>query len=301
MKKQFFSIVLMLALVIVAGSVMAQSSTEPYLGATYSYRVTGIDGATNLRPAKIHFTTSADAAVTPGATTFLLPTISDNNGAITASLVGDNYTFNLSSGATTLNFDITYGTAAGLTVDATYKIWIEIEDSPTSACTNMMYLNVVPKTNNLDFAITSISEKCPDTTVPNSQQTDAVNDNSTIEYTITRDAGNTAYDWSFELAIDPTSFGSPSDDVSVSYSSGTTGAGFGSPIRVTGVESVTATITIKNNPGVAATNFKATLSNWKQYVNQGSVVNSTFDKTSSNNESTTTLKRIPSIGGFNGL
>ena len=42
MKKQFLSFVMMLALVIVAGSAMAQTAVTPYIGLPYHYNLGGI-------------------------------------------------------------------------------------------------------------------------------------------------------------------------------------------------------------------------------------------------------------------
>jgi uncharacterized alpha/beta hydrolase family protein len=42
MKKQLFSLVMMLALVIVAGSAMGQTKSTPYPGGTYNYTVSDI-------------------------------------------------------------------------------------------------------------------------------------------------------------------------------------------------------------------------------------------------------------------
>ena len=298
MKRNVF-ILMTLVVFFTSKIVNAQTSTTPYLGDTYSYSVTGIDGAATTRTAQIYFTNSAapGTLITPGSTTFELSSLADNGGSITIpSPSSDMYEFTLSSGATQIDFNVDFG--SGLTVDDTYRIWIKIFDTNTSSCSNMMFLNVVPKTSALDFAISaSVATVCPATTTPTTEQTDAVDNTTTITYTVTRTGGNDASNWSFDLSLDDDQ--GLSETVTVSSTTNVNNSG--STYTIEGGTSIaTVTVEITNAPGTADADFDGAISNMTQYMGKSTVVNSTTDSNSSNNSATTTLKRIPSIGGFVG-
>jgi hypothetical protein len=300
---------MMLALVIVAGTAMAQTSVTPYAGSKYSYTVGGIDAGTTTRKARISYTTNAipgnqitiglGTSITIGTTTTGPGTVANATGIA----AGDAWDITLPVGATSVTFEATYGTTVALEAS---RIWIEVfNDAAGTACKNTMYLDVVPVANILDFSITAaVPTQCPTTTTPTSQQTDAVDNTTSIVYTVARLDGNNSYDWSFRLAMAPNTFGPTSQPVAVAYTVGTgsvvSGSGYGSDIVIRGTNSVTVTITVTNNPGVADQNFAGTLSAMTQYVNQTAVVNSISDLTPGNNTSTTTLQEVPSIGTFVG-
>jgi hypothetical protein len=306
--KQFFSIVMVLALVIVAGTAMAQTSVTPYAGSKYSYTVGGIDAGGSTRKARIYYTTDAspttqiqigDAASISFGTTTTEPGAAANATGVAA---GNAWDITLPVGATSLTFEATYGTGVAL---AASRIWIEVyNDAAGIACNNTMFLNVTPVVNTLDFSITAaVLTQCPTFTIPTAQQTDAINNTTNIVYTVARIDGNNSYDWSFKLAMLPLTFGPTSENVTVAYTVGAgsvvSGSGYGADILIRGTNSVTVTITVTNKPGEADQNFVGTLSSMTQYVNQTSVVNSTHDD-SANNIATTTLKEVPSIGTFIG-
>ena len=298
---------MVLALVIVAGSAMAQTSVTPYAGSKYSYTVGGIDAGSTTRKARIYYTTDAspatqikigDAASISFGTTTTNPGTTANATGVAA---GDAWDITLPVGATSLTFEATYGTGVAL---AASRIWIEVyNDAAGIACNNTMFLNVTPVANTLDFIITAaFPTQCPTTTTPTNQQTDAVNNTTNIVYTVSRVDGNDNYDWSFKLAMLPLTFGPAAENVTVAYTvaAGTVvGSGYGADILVNGANSVTVTITVTNNPGIADQNFVGTLSSMTQYVNHTSVVNSIHDD-SANNTATTTLNEVPSIGTFIG-
>lgn len=312
MKKQLFTFVMMIALVIVTGSAMGQTSINPFKSATYTYTVGGIDAGLTTRKARIYYTTAAapgtqikigtTASISIG-TTITNPLAVDNT---TGVLAGSAWDITLPIGATSVTFDATYGSAVATEAS---RIWIEIyNDAAGATCNNTMFLNVTPSANTLDFSIlaangTASDTKCPATVTPLNEKTDAVTNTTTIVYTIARAGGNINYDWSFKLGMTPSTFGPASENVTVVYTvaSGSivNGSGFGSDIKVRGVNSVTATVTVTNNPGVNNTDFIGALTNMTQFVNQTNVINSNADL-AGNNSATTTLKEIPSIGNFSG-
>jgi hypothetical protein len=96
MKQKIFTLVMMLALVVITGSAFGQTKFLPYAGAVYSY---SIDITT------YHV---ADATLTATGLTTGTSVISNQ---LPASLL------NLSAGAHTITFDVTYsGTATGTCV-----------------------------------------------------------------------------------------------------------------------------------------------------------------------------------------
>ena len=290
---------------------MAQTSVTPYRGAKYNYTITGIDAGSTTRLVKIYYTTDAAPGtkiISETATSITVSNVSCTP-ANTPSVVFStpDETIVLPIGTTAFSFDAAFGATVAT---AASRIWVEVyNDALGTACSNSMYLNVTPVANNLDFSIlaangTNLDTKCPATTTPTTEKTDAVNNTTTIVYTVARVNGNNSYDWSFKLGMVPNTFGPGSENVTVVYTVGSgsivSGSGFGGDILVRGTNTVTATITVTNNPGVADTNFVGTLSAMAQYVNQTSVVNSNADLTVGNNSATTTLKEVPSIGGFTG-
>lgn len=298
---------MVLALVIVAGTAMAQTSVTPYRGAKYNYTIGGIDAGSTTRLVKIYYTTDAAPGTKIAAESATSITVSNvvctPSATPSITFATPDETFVLPIGTTSFSFDAAFGATVAL---AQSRIWVEIyNDAAGTECHNTMYLNVTPVANTLDFRIlASNATQCPTTTTPTSQQTDAVNNTTEIVYTITRIDGNNNYDWSFNLGMAPGTFGPATETVTVAYSVGAgsivSGSGFGAEIKIRGTNTVTATITVANNPGVADQDFVGTLSSMTQYVNQTTVVNSNSDLTTANNTATTTLKEIPSIGTFSG-
>jgi len=277
MKKLLFSFVMMLALVIVAGTAMAQSSTTPYQGAKYTYTVNGVDAGGTTRLVKIYYTTNAapTTKITCGGTTSISVTNVNCTPASTpaVSLVADDETFILPASTTAFTFDATFG-ATVATNPA--RIWVVIyNDALGTQCSNTMYLGVTPKADALDYKILAAAANvCPTPEVPTSAGQDGIADNTVVTYTITRTGGVTAYNWSFDFD--------------------------GSTVQVTGAtDTKVVTTTVPNTPGAVQTVTRG-ISNFKQYVGTSSVVNSTSDTNSGNNSAVTTIDKAPSIGTFTG-
>ena len=113
MKKLFFSLVMMLALAIVAGSAFGQAGTKfaPFPGGTYSYSL----------PITIVNVSNATLTATG------LTTISNISPSLT----------NIATTTTAITFDIAYGSGA----IGTYRISFSITDA-TSLCSNTTYYDV---------------------------------------------------------------------------------------------------------------------------------------------------------------
>ena len=115
---------MMLALVIMAGTAMAQTNITPYSGGTYSYTLSGIK--TNSVGAAVIAITGADV------------TIKNVEG-----IAGDYSGTNIATPAATdftLNFDITYG----LLAIGTRTITVTVTDGAASgSCSNFIELEVI--------------------------------------------------------------------------------------------------------------------------------------------------------------
>ena len=124
MKKLLFSFVMMIALVIVAGNAMAQTSVAPYIGETYSYTISGLDQVTSDRTVKIYLTTD----VAKGTKIDPTAAFAASGGGLTAySSNTSEYSATLAKGATTtpasFSFNIKWNT---VTAGTKYHLWIEI-------------------------------------------------------------------------------------------------------------------------------------------------------------------------------
>jgi hypothetical protein len=129
MKQKFFTLVMMLALVIVAGSTFGQTKFTPYAGAVYSYSI------------DITVYHQADATLTATGLTTGTSVISNLSPA---SLT------DLAVGSHTITFDVTYsGTATGTCVIA-----LNVVEEGT-LCSNNIHVNCVVQTTppSMDLAI----------------------------------------------------------------------------------------------------------------------------------------------------
>lgn len=301
MKKQLFSLVMMLALVIVAGSAMAQgTSITPFAGATYTYTVGGIDAGTTTRLAQISFKEAGGSSKAIGdATSISIGTTTTNPGAAantSGTLSTPNWNITLPIGATSLTFNATFGASVAL---AESQIWIEIfNDAAGTECSNSMYLTVTPVANNLDFSIiATLPETCPTPETPTAQKTDAVANQTIITYTVSRIDGTPNYNWSFELALN--------DDMSLTETVVVSAGGTITPASgvytIPGsLNSATVTVTITNAPGTNDATYAGTISNMKQYIGATTTLNSSANKLTTNDTDNTILLEVPSIGSFEG-
>jgi len=99
MKQKFFTLVLMLAMVIVAGKAFSQSNSTPAIGVPYTYNLTGVvvtgAGTAAVTYTDTHVTLPANFAVSSGTTAYSF-----------------NVTYNAGVAAGTLRVTITQGTCS---------------------------------------------------------------------------------------------------------------------------------------------------------------------------------------------
>ncbi len=120
MKQKIFTLVLMLAMVVVAGKAFSQSNSAPAIGVPYTYNLTGVvvtgAGTAAVTYTDTHVTLPADFAVSSGTTAYSF-----------------NVTYNAGVAAGTLRVTITQGTCSNfieMTItplgNPTYNIAVDI-------------------------------------------------------------------------------------------------------------------------------------------------------------------------------
>jgi len=315
MKKQFFSLVMMFALVIVASTVMAQTSVTPYAGGTYSYLMTGIDNVANARTARV-FIDNGTVNSTPDLAfgTTHIYTVTSSTGTVTP---GTNY-FDIAvpANTTALNFNVAYNS---LFATGAYQLYVVLYNGAETTCYNFIYTNITVTANNFNLVAAAPTVVCQ--TINNTPGVDtpaSSGQNTVFTYTVTKTGGDNNDDWSFDFKIPSNTLGLDVANISSIVPSITTGTGTnvvaatGSitagtyNVKVTNSDTgnnasvVTITITVPTTTGVADAAFVATASAATLYVNQTSTVSIATETSSADNSATVTLKNLPSIGTFSG-
>lgn len=261
MKQKLFTLLMMLALVVIASGAWAQTSTTPRVGGSYSYSISGMDAApAGGRYFEIYLTDNTGTAVAGGVTY-----VSGTSGTLpgtdlaTAQVIPES--------ATQVNFIATF--SSSLTVGDTYRLYFKVyNDAAHSECSNWMFMNVVPAANNINATVTVASTSvCPATTEPTVEKTDALDATMDLTFTITRTNGNTTSDWSYVVGATTYNVAGGSD---------------------TDTRTVTHTIT----PGASGSET-LTVSNITEYIGTTTTVSISKDITASE---TITVREAPSFG-----
>jgi len=315
MKKQFFSLVMMFVLVIVAGTVMAQTSVTPYAGGTYSYLMTGIDNVANARTARV-FIDNGTVNSTPDLAfgTTHIYTVTSSTGTVTP---GTNY-FDIAvpANTTALNFNVAYNASFAT---GAYQLYVVLYNGAETTCYNFIYTNITVTANNFNLVAAAPTVVCQTiNTTPGVDTPASSGQNTVFTYTVTKTGGDNNDDWSFDFKIPSNTLGLDVANISSIVPSITTGTGTnvvaatGSitagtyNVKVTNSDTgnnasvVTITITVPTTTGVADAAFVATASAATLYVNQTSTVSIATETSSADNSATVTLKNLPSIGTFSG-
>jgi len=275
MKKLFFSFVMLVTLVIVAGSAKAQTKFTPYPGGTYSYKINGIS---------VTHASTATITVPSGLTVSNVSPGVGNNDVVV--------------GTTEITFDVTYA-AAPLT--GTKRILVQLKDE-TSGCTNSIYYDVVmaiPPT--LSLAISGVADFCQalNSTPANNQDASVGAPANTFIFTVTPTivaAGSPTYDFNINLAdygfgsstiIHTSGTGTPTPATAISTGSiAVTGA--------TGIQTFTVTFTTTEGPGADITGQINGAKLHMEAINGGQA----YDGTITTSSDIVTVKALPTIGGF---
>jgi len=143
MKKLFFSIVMMIALVIVAGSAMAQTKTTPYPGGKYTYTISGLkvisNGTATITTSDVGMVVSN--IVDQSSTTIALNAILTTTTALTFDVTYDP---GMATGLQSITFELTDGVGCknnihmDVTIAAKPTMAIAITSSQTSICQNLI-------------------------------------------------------------------------------------------------------------------------------------------------------------------
>lgn len=189
MKKQFFTFLMMIALVIVAGSAMAQSSAvSPYAGAKHNYKWGGI-GTANSETFQFYITSDASGATRVADQSNYVMAANGTTGTFVQTDGSENFNGTVPGGGE-VDVDITWD--AGLAASTQFYLWLRIDDN--KSCYNTKKVLITIQLNNLNFTIAQL------TATTNWATSDALAvDDSTIpeecldESTITSGDGNSGY------------------------------------------------------------------------------------------------------------
>lgn len=281
MKKQLFSLVMMLALVIVAGSAMAINETSVLPGGTYRYVLSGVYSANNATASVSYATTGT---------------------GVTIAQVANSYAIVGGATATSVTFDITYGTQTA--PSASGVITVLVTDG-TSVCSNSIELDITVLALPI-YTLTITKDEtnyleCQTRTGADNNLTDARGtEANTFKYTVTPTIENTAgnFTYSYKITLPDgavlTDFNNGSGDVT-GYSGGV--------VTRSNVSSATPdvfTVTFKTTTGKATQTLTATLDETASNlvpVNGGGTYVASMTSGGSLTQSVT-VKAVPTIGSF---
>ena len=275
MKKQLFTFVMMLALVIVGGSAMAQTKTTPYIGGTYSYTLSGL---------KVISDGSATVSYSGAGVT--LPTT--NPITVTAAM-------------SFITFDLTYTDAATSGI-----LTVTLLDG--AGCSNFIEwaITVKPKPALAISILASEDQYCQNKKIsPLSDNMAASSGATTNSFTFTVSPTVTnvtsAYSYAYNIAL-PNLATTGLTSYAITHTSGDgawteatgavlgTGTGTGNPIADT------FTLTFTKTTGINPKTITGLLSAATLTVNSGT---KTYTGTTPTASDAVDVKTMPSIGSFN--
>lgn len=272
MKKQFLSFVMMLALVIVAGTAMAQLNNTPYQGGTYTYKLNGIT-----------VVNASTATVTYDGTGATLPTP-------IAIAIGANQT---------ITFQVTYSQAA---TSGTLKVNI-VDD--ISTCNNFIQLAITVKARpTIDLAIVgSVDDLCQNLNNTPANNTDASVGSTANTFTfkvtptIVNEPAAGTYTYDYTLALpDLATIGLTNYSITRTTGTGTWTESTGEVVGATTTADQVFTISFNTTTGITAKTITGTLSAVSLTENSG---NGNYVETvTTNNEDNVIVKTTPKIGTF---
>lgn len=279
MKKHLFSIVMILALVIVAGSAMAASiigdSQQPYKGGTYSYTLSGI-------------TVTGDAVATVSYEVGAGATFYNSDG------VTPQTSFSIAAATnTSLSFKVKYGSGA---TSGKIKVSIAI----TGGCTNFITLDIAPvDAPTLALAISTPSGTlCQALNGTTNNVAASSSGTNTIDFTVVPTTSATGYNYDYKLTYSPSTINGTVYSVSIESGGGT----ISYSSNVATVSNCTATsvvrVTFATTPG-AAVSLSGTLSDANLDLSVAEGGNAIAG--SVGGPATATLGALPTIGSFSGL
>ena len=283
MKRFLFTLMTLVALVLVANTTFAAVNSTVIKGGTYPYSINGIT-----------LNSDGHAIINYGGTG---ATFYDVNGAGAAVeyTAGSNISYTAGS-SLTLTFSIEYSlTATG------GDITVDVYDDD-SGCHNTITLTIT--TNNapsFDLTISNDNSGCQTTSTTTDYQTPASYQSSnTITYTVSKGTVTDApatYTWGFTIDIPNTT--SNLDNYTVTY--GATDITGDMPYDVTGLASTATSadivVTFYTTTGIADQTLTGTVS--AGTVTDTGTGGATYDESNTPDTSDATILAMPSIGAFN--
>jgi hypothetical protein len=279
MKQRIFTIVMLFALVIFAGSANAQTKFTPYQGGTYTYNLP----YTLVNAGNVALTLTG-GEMTVGTT---VPAGITNGGAAVA----------LASGTGSVSVPITFA----LTASGTKRIAFVVTDL-TSNCSNNIFVNVVVATApTLSFTIAASAFTCQGTNSSPANNTPAssgVTDN-TFTYTITPSVSiASGYTYGVDFDITPTTSGLTAFAVTRTTGDGSLTGSYATGYSITGATSATQvfTVTFTTTTGIANEVYTGTISAPKLNVTAGGNI---YDGTIADPDDVVTVRTMPTVGAIN--
>lgn len=279
MKKIVFTLMTLLALIVVAGSANAQGKFAPNPGGTYHYSL------------PIVIANQSDAVLTATGLTTGTSVITN----ITPSLT------NIATSVTLIEFDVTYSNDA----TGTCKIEFSITDE-VSGCTNSIYLDV-PMSPVPTYTLTlakdvSTFDACQKRTGAGDNTADALGDGSednTFTFSVTPAVNGVTGNFTYSYTIDL-----PSNLVLLSFNNGSASvpAYSGGVVTYTGVSNVVTdvfTVSFKTTTGVATQTLAALVSIGAASTMTPIDGGGTYEATNGGTLSqSVTVNAVPTIGQF---
>lgn len=303
MKKQLFTLVVMIALLIGAGSAMGQSAAAPYVGSKFTYTV---DGLTKDNVFEFAVTSNTADLSTTGVAITSGGVFTSSNILPATGVVTDDKTASI---------DIVWNSGS---VTNTYRLWIKVKVNAAATCWNYEYMNVTPISNQLDFTVVALGTGATDGNNPDLWATAGANATDCPRFigeeflTADADAGYTyAYfrvsrtpdsrnsDWVFKFE-ETTDNANLQDYADGGWMYSYNGSDFfelteNVDINVPGAnDNVLVRLKLTN---VATANILAVSIGNTSYE----VTNLVPDGTLTNNSSTLNISPIPTIGTFSGI
>lgn len=280
MKKLFFSFVMMIALVIVAGSTMAQGKFAPNPGGTYHYSLPIV--IANLSDATL---TATGLSVGTSAISNITPSLS-----------------NIATSVTKIEFDVTYSNDA----TGTCRINFTITDK-TSSCSNSIYLDVpmnpVPTYTLALLKDVSIYNACQTRTGATNNKPDALGNGTeanTFTFSVTPVVTGVTGDFTYTYTIDfPTGTALNGYKI-VDGANNAVTDGVITHAGVSGVVTDVYTVTFNTSTGIDTQTLTSTLS----IGNVSTLVpldgGGTYNATSGGSlTQSVSVNAVPKIGAFN--
>lgn len=304
MKKLFFSFVMLVTLVIVAGSAKAQKNNTPYQGGTYNYSLDGIVVSTDGN-AKIEYVGTAPTGWT----------IKDVNGGTGDYTIGSDISIAAAGGAKTLTFKIAYSATA-----TQGKLRVTVTDGAATGCSNFIEFGITPQSKpDMTYAIiSSVPDLCQNknvsplddnvaatgSTAGNPDNTTAIDNSFTFTVTPVITNVTTAYSYTYTLAL-PTQAATGLTGYTITPAAGnhgsynaTTGVVQGTGTNGTDATPDVYTITFKTTTGLAPVAIQGIISAGSMTVTSGGATYNAATTSGGSLTKSVSVKTMPSIGTF---